>query len=184
MRLFKLFLIGCLVLIPALGFADSNYYLGASGVPSVSSGSIGQSTGTAAATSGSGRLYHSKDVPLSPGPVQYAHVYLDNPNNSTVHMYLFSANGTQRAYCSIAIEGTTAGWYTCQSAAPYTIVDATTYYYGIGRTVADFSYGRTASGFTGLWYDTNTIDNDVTLNPEETVSDSDGNLSVRWDNIP
>ena len=148
----------------------------------VVNGVIGNGVQNAAAGGAADRIYHSNDVPSVAGTVQWGHVYLNDGNGYTFYIYLYASDGTQLAYCTVVGTDATPGWYECQAASPYVVVAATTYYYGAGNPSGAADLYKVASGHSGVWYDSQAVDADTTLNPEETLTDADGNISVIWNN--
>ena len=185
MRLFKLILLVFLVFsIPALGFADSDYYAAGGGVPGVSDGSIGQITHDVGPTSGSPNyIYHDKFQPTTPGKVNYCHAYVASANTDTICMEVYAADGALLAYGSDVVTGDDAQWVNITLNTEITLLADTNYYLGIQTSATCSWYKRDAGD--SLYFDSiGSYDCDfASLNPEESTWDADDDLCIICNNV-
>jgi len=162
MRLSRLYLIVCLVMIPALGFAESNYYLGASGVTSTCDEVYLQetrTTGTICAYDTTTDRYCTRGAFTASGSATVKNIGVlikrQGSGAQTVTVTMCDADGTSNCVVwddtiSIAAVGTEDEWVYVGDAAGKAITAASTYMViltsdGIGAS-DNFVWGYNGTG--------------------------------------
>ena len=129
------------------------------------------------------KIIHSKFQATTAGPVNYAHIYIDNANTDNICLSIWNASGTKLASCSAYVNTNTAGWQDCQLDQEVNLAAATDYYIGVNNdSVSATNYGIYYTATNNAWEQEVTYSCGQNVNAEDTDWPGDRQLVIYFNN--
>lgn len=178
-KIFYFIILALVLIFPAV--VSAGYYYAAPAA--AANGQIGNITHDhAPSTASSGYTYHDGFTPTTTGPVNYAHIYIDDNNGVTCCLSIYAANGTELASVTWVGALTDPGWDDQQLDGEVTLEAATTYYLGFAKDGNNVQLYQKEAGDDDF-YDTQAYSCGQPLNPEESTWGSNHDLTIWFDNV-